>query len=360
MSESEPPYPPWGDAGRAAIAPLAGSGFSGSRLFRLQRPDGTNWVLKSFGPHTSLPRAQWIHALMAHLRAGGLDTVPRVASVPGTGAAATGDTVVRGPGGELWELVEYMQGVPRRAPSATEAAAALSELSRLHAVAATLPGAEAAVEPSTGVDRRSDQAGRMLASPWRDLEASAGVDGALDDARSRLLTAVEIFETSNGRAALESIAAVGRLAVRTQPVLRDIWCDHVLFDAGGRPCGFIDFHAAGRDTTAVDVARLLGSWDATPVATLSSSPSVTDRWPSAIAACAQGREPEPRERLLIDWLHASAVICGLDNWFGWLIRDRRQFDDRQRVLARMDRLIAQLAGALHLVRDIRPGPRLTP
>jgi len=359
MSEPQPPYPAWGDAGRAVISPLAGSGFSGSRLFLVQRPDGTTWVLKSFGPHTSLPRAQWIHSLMAHLRAGGLDTVPRVASAPGTGAAATGDTVVRGPAGELWELVEYMPGLPRRIPTAAEAAVALSELCRLHAVAATLPGAEAAVEPSIGVDRRSSQAARMLATPWRDLVGPAAADGSLDDVRPRLLAAVEIFETASGRASLQSIAAVGPVTVHAQPVLRDVWCDHVLFDAAGRLSGFIDFHAAGRDTTAVDIARLLGSWDVTPAATLSSSPSVTDRWPSAIAALAHGRQPEPRERLLIDWLHASAVICGLDNWFRWLICDLRQFADRQRVLSRMDRLIAELAGAIHLVRDIPPGPRLT-
>jgi len=378
--QAVPPWAAWCGDERVVATPLAGSGFSGASVFLVERPDGGKWVLKNFGPHVLPARALWIHGLMAHLRAGGLDTVPRPAELPGQHAAlpatpqeAVGGTLLlvrvardQSPardhlpardqstaGDELWEFVEFLPGGPRSAPSPAEAARALAALGQLHAVAATLPDSEVAVEASPGVIRRGLQAARMLAAPWRTLAGRAGPESSSRDLMARLRLAVEIFETHRGRESLASVAAVRPLALSVQPVLRDLWSDHVLFHDDGRLSGFIDFHAAARDTPWTDVARLLGSWDASPDASAAAAP-VSDRWAAAVDAYAPGRPPTRRDRRLIDWLHASAVICGLDNWFRWLIVERRQFADHERVFARVDRLLAALPRALATVRDVRP------
>ena len=137
-----------------------------------------------------------------------------------------------------------------------------------------------------------------------------------------------------------------------QPVLRDVWNDHVLFLDDGRLVGFIDYHAAGRDTPATDLARLLGSWDA-PAAP--SEGQWLRPWRQALDAYEAVRPLEPGERALIPWLHATGVICGLDNWFRWLITEQREFADRSTVLSRIARLIAALPAALDIARNSAPG-----
>ncbi|MFM9011464.1 MAG: hypothetical protein ACKON8_11515 [Planctomycetota bacterium] len=46
------------------------------------------------------------------------------------------------------------------------------------------------------------------------------------------------------------------------------------------------------------------------------------------------------------WLHAVGVICSLDNWFRWVVEERRVFADAPRVRARLERLVEALPGAL--------------
>lgn len=348
MNARQPPYAAWCGGEAVSVAPLPASGFSGSRTYLVDRAGGGKWVLKNFGDHVTLRRAEWIHAFLAHLREQGLATVPRVAPLPATAAHPSGNTLAVGDDGAMWELVEFLPGQPRSTPCPHEVAAALAALGQLHAAAAILPHAAAVVEPSKGVERRVAQAARMLAVPWREISSPAS-DHTLCNVATRLRTAVEIFETGGGRATLATLAAVGPVPVRVHAVLRDVWSDHVLFHDDGRVSGFIDFHAAGRDTSATDIARLLGSWTADPAIV-----SPTDHWQAAVGAYAPDRPLTPRERRFIDWLHASAVICGLDNWFRWLFLERRRFENEHRMLAQIDRLLAHLPNALATTREIRP------
>ena len=127
-----------------------------------------------------------------------------------------------------------------------------------------------------------------------------------------------------------------------QAVVRDLWSDHVLFEpaAPGTVAGIIDFHAAGSDTPATDLARLLGSWRGL------GTDSLVERWREPLARYEQLRPLSTEERSLIDWLHASAVICGLDNWFRWLVEESRQFSDANRVAERVDWLLGDLPAAV--------------
>jgi hypothetical protein len=53
----------------------------------------------------------------------------------------------------------------------------------------------------------------------------------------------------------------------------------------------------------------------------------------------------------VPWLHATGVVVGLDNWFRWTLEEDRRFADPARVLARIDRLSAQLPAALESLRS---------
>jgi Ser/Thr protein kinase RdoA (MazF antagonist) len=155
-------------------------------------------------------------------------------------------------------------------------------------------------------------------------------------------------ETLADSGGLEFIARVARAEPRTclvQAVLRDVWHEHVLF-ADRRHCrvtGFIDAHAAGIDTPATDLARLLGSWQ--PRAALAHLP-LAERWPEAWRAYAAVRPlPADAERL-IQFLHATGVVFGLDNWFRWTLAEGRRFSNERGVLQRIDGLIEELPRAI--------------
>ena len=348
MTHDFPDCTPWLGNEPVTISRLGGSGFSGSRVFAVRRGSGAIFVLKNFPPATLATHAAWVHGLMRHLRAAGVDTVPHVIAVrpERRSGAGEGSTMAVDPEGMLWELVEFIAGSPRRAPTEMEAATALIGLARLHVAAATLPEAPPRPAASPGIARRIDQARRLVAAPWHLLAPSAAATPN-DAVHERLLRALEIFQTGGGRAAVDSLATHEPLPVLCQPILRDLWSDHVLFADDGRLAGFVDFHAAGCDTPATDLARLLGSWDAS---TGSGRETLADRWRGSLEAYETVRPLSPRERCLIPWLHATGVICGLDNWFRWLITDRRQFDDMNRVLARLDRLLDALPDALEGAR----------
>lgn len=355
MSDLHPPCEAWFGQESVATALLRGAGLSGSPVLLVRRPSGERFVLKSFGPHVRPQRAAWVHALMGHLATAGLDTVPRLrprlanarwaAPIPGC------ETLVADDAGRLWEVANFLSGSPRAAPSAAEAAAALTGLARLHAAAARLGGSEPCIEASAAVRRRVIQAAQIQAAPWRRLEP----DGrrVVPPAMTTLvLQAIDVFESNGGAAACGRVSAVKEMAVTAQAVLRDVWSDHVLFLDDGRLAGFIDFHAAGRDTPATDLARLLGSWDAPAHPT---EGRWLQPWQQALDAYEAVRPLEPGERALIPWLHATGVICGLDNWFRWLITERREFADTSTVLSRIARLVGVLPAALDIARNSAPG-----
>jgi Ser/Thr protein kinase RdoA (MazF antagonist) len=104
--------------------------------------------------------------------------------------------------------------------------------------------------------------------------------------------------------------------------------------------GIVDYHAAGVDTPATDLARLLGSWRGEAVGGLVAG------WPAALAAYEAVRPLTVAERSLVPWLHATGVVFGLDNWFRWTIEEGRQFAGVHAVLDRIERLSARLPAAL--------------
>jgi len=333
------------------VGPLSSSGFSGSRVLRVRPADGAaTFVLKSFHAGTSRDHAEWVHRLAGHLRACGITQVPEL--IP----ARDGDTVVQDECGTLWEISRLVPGVAVPQPDPRQAAAAGDLLGRLHRAAATLPGEWPRSGQSPGIRRRIEQARRLEATPWQVRRDAWRRDALRRDrgaARSDLVVAVErrfaaaidMFAASGPRF-VEQIARLPRDLLPVQPVLRDIWCDHVLYagPSAAVVTGIVDLHAAAIDTPATDIARLLGSW---AVSASCACLSPAERYPSALQAYERIQPLGPEERRLIGVLHRTAVVFGLDNWFRWTLEEGRQFADASLVVARIDRLMQELQPALN-------------
>lgn len=331
-----------------AIRCLAASGFSGAALHLVQ-PVGSadRFVLKAFRAGMPRARAAWIHELMRHATTSGVKAIPEVMH------AHAGSTLVTAPDGGLWELVRFVPGTATAAPTPAQAVAAAQTLALFHRAAASLPGSHATHGPPPAVTRRIEQARELLARPWavqrRELPRPQGGDRRHESRRAagvdRWDRAIAVFAAAGGRAAVEAVAGVTPAFTSLQPVIRDIWSDHVLFDDAvpSRVRGVVDFHAAAIDAPATDLARLLGSWR--PAVDRAGRP-LPDRWPEPLAAYDSIRRLAVDDRLRVAFLHATAVLCGLDNWFRWIVIEERQFADWEAVLGRIDRHIDELAESL--------------
>jgi Ser/Thr protein kinase RdoA (MazF antagonist) len=330
------------------LEPLAGSGFSGSPVFIVESRQGRH-ILKAFPPQTSWPRARWVHGLMHHLAAAGIETVAPPL------AATSGETIASDSEGRLWELLPFLAGSPAANPTDEQLAAAVAALARLHAAAASYPACLPDRGPSAGIVRRITQARRLLEEPWSRLPSPRTAATSLAaEVASRARAVAATLETAPSRRVLAALASATPRPVPRQAVLRDIWSDHVLFalPAPTRVAGIIDFHAADRDTPATDFARLLSSW--LPPAT---SPGADPRL-FASAAMPAG-DASGFTDSLVGFLAASGIVFGLDNWFRWIIGDGRRFPGSTAVLARIDRLVSLLPGALERTAETLENPGLT-
>ncbi len=341
-------------------------GLSGSAVYRVWRPAfRQQFVLKSFG-HRTVAHAVWVHRLMRHLRNEGIHQVPEVMPVgcfglsPGPVTVAENTLATAGDGSH-WELIGFMPGSATDHPTLEQATLALETLARVHVVAAQMPGEPPHHGMSPGHLQRIEQAEQMLHVPWHVRRRAIQMPGVESTLASLWDRAETIFAEADGTAALKHIVRLRPAPLLLQAVLRDIWSDHCLFSQGGgdgsapdQPAnemqltGMIDFHAAGIDTPASDLSRLLGSWHPPTPAVQASFLEV---WREPLAAYQRVRPLQPLERAMVPFLHATAVIFSLDNWFRWTLEERRTFPDIQRVYARMNRLLEHLPIAIEYVKE---------
>lgn len=343
----------WGRGPAVVVNPLATVGFSGSPVHVVTLANAAGrFVLKPFAPHVTRERAEWVHRLMRHARAAGVTEVPELLT------AADGGSIVEDGNGRFWELVQFVAGQPCASPTPVQAAAALDAAARLHNALRSLSGAAPDHGRSRGVERRIQQARDLLDRPLSRhgsarlaaIKEPNGADDCAARVRAACCEADHFLAAPLGRRSLAALATARIGGLQRQAVVRDLWSDHVLFDPTppNRVAGLVDFHAAGIDTPLTDIARLLGSWPRSAGVSEDSACSLTDRWRGPLAAyeCAHGEPLTAAQRWLCDWLHASAVICSLDNWFRWMLEENRHFPDAHRALERIHALLADLPPAV--------------
>jgi len=322
-------------------------GFSGAAVWLLSPAGGPpRYVLKQLPAGLPPDQIGWTQLLAQHLARAGVSTpLPLQA---GKHPLTQAGHVAIDRQGQLWQCLTYLPGRAVSRPTEAEVLAAVATLAMLHRAASQFHQPPPLPRP-TGWQTRVRQLKQLAATGFpRPTAASSQLAG--DQAAWRELASIsqqanECFFATAGPQLVARLAPE-KFPQPLQPVLRDCWWAHLLFEpapGGARVSGIIDLDAAGIDTPAVDLARLLGSWQlesGVPTA------SLTESWPAAFDCYASSCRPAGDFPADVQRLHDTAVVCGLDRWLHWLLRDGREFPDFSQAITRIRALLRALPAAL--------------
>jgi len=312
------------------VESLGGAGgFSGARFWRVEAARGTLCLRR--WPREYPPREQleFIQAVLLHVAREGFGLVP----VPRETGAGRGFVSHRG---YFWELSPWMPGVADFADHPTEGKlrAAMRALAELHLAAATFPlpqrGSRA---PSPGIGERLVRLRRWLDGGLDELAAAMRTD-TQHELGPLLREIVRLGRPSAGKV-LATLERASRRTGLIQPCVRDVWCDHLLFD-GEEVTGLVDFGSMQPDNVAADVARLLGSL----------AGDDADGWQSGLEAYQAERPLSNDERELVVAFDRSTVLMSGWNWAEWIYLQGRSFDDYKTIAARLNGILERLARLL--------------
>jgi len=298
------------------------------------------FVLKGFAETWPQERAEAIHRLMAAARRAGVGAVP--ANLEVTAAVGAAPTTIATDGdGRCFEMTQWHPGQPVAAPSPRQATTALETLARIHVALREAGGDEGPRHaPPPAWARRAEALRGVIDRGW-DEPTRRSLSPLQAAVAERRRAAAAILRDQGGLSYLSRLAAVVPPAVPLQTVLRDVWQAHLLF-VGEEVTAVIDWHAAGIDTPATDLARLLGSWEGPRSASVGAV-SLSVVWGEALEAYRAIRPLSREELALIDLLHLAGVVGGLHHWFRWVLDENRHFPDPCAVLERVDALLKNLA-----------------
>jgi homoserine kinase type II len=315
-----------GDFQRSHIEALGSAGgMSGAEFWRFESPSGRLVLRRWPSEHPPPERLQWIHEVLFHAAKRG------IAFIPAPVRTQSGESFVQD-AGHLWELAPWMPGVAdyEASPSAEKLRAAMTALGRLHAAVDDFPirsSQQKADAPA--IVRRLGRLRRLAGGEIAELSQALGNVKWPDFERLArfFLTALPVYLPR----AVERLTPLVNVPLAIQPCLRDIWHDHVLF-TGDEVTGIIDFGAVEIDNPATDIARLLGSL-------------VGDDafgWRAGLDAYAKVRPLAADEETVVRAIDASGTILAGCNWIRWICIDGRQFEDRERIRQRFERIISRL------------------
>ncbi|HVX64727.1 MAG TPA: phosphotransferase [Pirellulales bacterium] len=305
---------------------LAGAGgFSGARFWRLQTDRGLLCLRRWPQERPSRQQLEFIQAVLWHVRQEGFERLP----LPLETRTHAGYVCEAG---HFWELAPWMPGQADylQAPNSARLRAALRTLAEFHLAAASFPLPDRSPGLSPGIGERIERARAWSHAQLQRL-AEAVEPGEWPELAHRGRQWLALAPTALERLR-PALARAELIATPLQPCIRDVWHDHVLF-VGDDVSGLVDFGAMQPDSVAADIARLLGSL------------ARDDRqaWTTGLAAYESVRALSEPERTLIPVFdQANTVMSGL-NWLQWVYLDRRQFDNRQAVMQRLDGNLPRLA-----------------
>jgi Ser/Thr protein kinase RdoA (MazF antagonist) len=302
----------------------AAGGFSGARFWRLATPAGVLCLRRWPADHPSPERLSYIHAVLQHAHRQGVAVIP--VPLP----CCDRRSFVKH-AGHLWELTRWLPGaaVYHQSPSRARLASAMHALAQFHIATSRFEGSQAGLIPSPAVQARKEQTDQLLQGGC-DQIASSIRSGDWPELARRGFRLLELFRrhASHVVKQLESAASI---TVPLQPCIRDIWHDHVLF-TNDVVTGIVDFGALRGETVAGDVARLLGSL----------AGDDAEAWKLGMAAYQARRPLSAGEQHLVRVLDQSTLLLSGLNWLNWVYIQQRQFDDRPKIIARLDATIARL------------------
>lgn len=254
--------------------------------------------------------------------------------------------------GRLWELTPWLPGVadyfPLRRPEKLRAAlAALAEFHRgavessggLNNGSGDLKLPHQKHTASPGILRRLERISALRNGQLERIVAAvesgamppkASDDDAWQSIRQQALRLVPLYRQAEPVVSRE-LATAADQKTPTQPCIRDIWHDHVLFEAD-RVSGLVDFGAMRIDNVACDIARLLGSVANDDAAA----------WHEGLAAYEEIRPLRETERQLAKIFDRSTTLLAGLNWLEWLFVEGRTFDDLPTIAERMAGIVERL------------------
>lgn len=317
------------------VQALGGAGgFSGARFWRIITQQGTFCLRRWPVEYPREDELRFMHAVLGHASARGFD----VAAIPVQNAE--GGTFVSCLD-YLWELAPWMPGKADTSDRPTESrlVAAMKCLAEFHWACEGFvwnsPVPHTTTCPTVGTSPGIHKRAAMI-HDWRNEQLSR-----LQDAVSKTSGWPEMKQRTERLLPClpDRLASLARDLSRflnhplpLQPCIRDVWQDHILFQHE-RVTGLVDFGSIGIDNVSCDVARLLGSL------THKRDPQ---SWHLGLQTYATIRPLSKAEEGLVEIFHKSGVLLGALNWVRWVYLDRREFEDPQAVLRRMDKLLPQL------------------
>jgi aminoglycoside phosphotransferase (APT) family kinase protein len=309
-------------------------------------------VLKAVGGKTHLPVVAWRQAFLDHLRHQGLQWVPRPCTGPGPVSAGTSQPqafpmFTSDTQGTCWQCLSWVPGVPLPAANTSQIGEAVTALAEVHRFGRSF-SQRFPVPWDSGWSMRQRQLLSIATQGWPSA-ASNGLptDHSFAPLRRWCHEAACVFQSHGGSLIVGCLLSQQLAVQQTQPVMRDIWWGHVMFQSytGTQAsfAGMIDWDAAAIDTPITDLSRLLGSWHL-----VSGDPEacLVDQWPEALSAYESITALSEESRATLQLYHDTAVVCGLARWYEWVLQENRVFPDMSAVHSRIKDLQRALPAAL--------------
>lgn len=333
-------------------AELASGGFSGTPVRKIVDDEGRCWALRQLSDHyDGIRRFNAIGRLQMWLRDQGLEFVPeplmpvrRLITGPSSGTNYSIDGLACVEDGRAWMMESWMSGnCLTGQPSSSQLRETLDRLRDLHDALKRYgernpepPWSQSQRGYSPGVQRRVQLVSALTRDKLRELEVRASQD---QDSVFGSLTIRHIETLRQKLTVLRSrLTQVAEVTFSLQPVLRDLWRPHVLFE-GSVLTGLIDWAAIDCDHVAFDVTRLFRSWFG------SDNRQVAE----ALKLFATERRLSAEECQLLEALDMATVLLSPLTWV------RRRYEEAalaivtEEVRQRMEDLVVVGEGYCHLV-----------
>jgi homoserine kinase type II len=272
----------------------------------------------------SAEQLSFMHHVLSQVHTQGLTFIPQPLR------SQDGETFVQHDG-LFWELTPWMPGKAdfHDDPNQRRLQAAMQSLARFHLAAAAAHSTDpVAISPT--LQRRLRELRLFLNGPAADELRQRVPDGRWPELDQRAVVMLE--QLDRHRSELDAMLHRPLPHTPLQPVIRDVWHDHVLFE-NDAVRAIIDFGAMSIDTVAVDVARLVGSL----------ADGDTGVWWEGLEAYSAVRPLSAAERSLLVVLDRSGVFAGGLIWLRWHYLDKRVFENRAGVLSRVDHFLQLLS-----------------
>jgi homoserine kinase type II len=301
----------------------AAGGMSGAQFWRVESGVGSLILRQWPTEHPSPERLRFIHNVQFHAVARGASFVPAPVR------AVTGDSFTRGDG-HLWQLEPLMPGEADydRSPSVQKLRSAMTALAKFHVATSDFSGVQPSsrVGAAPAIAKRLSRLNSLNMNGASHLGAAISPDilPALEPLAHQFLVTLPLLI----RPAIRQLESLAGNRFATQPCIRDIWHDHVLY-RGDEVTGIIDFGGVDIDTPTTDIARLLGSL-------------VGDdegQWQIGIEAYSTVQPLSTAEQQAARALdHSGAILAGC-NWLRWIYVDRRQFENPAQIVERFRKIV---------------------